>query len=129
MQAIALSPVHVRTAGALYLVIILCGLTAEIALRGPLLAGSPPEIAGAIGANLPQFRLSLLADVIMLLADIALALLFWLPFVPCRAPCCLSNPNSPPALGPGISPCSEVIFEAREVTPMRPSSVGTMWLS
>ncbi|MFC0157789.1 DUF4386 domain-containing protein [Mameliella alba] len=77
MQALAPSPVHVRTAGALYLVIILCGLTAEIALRGPLLAGSPQEIAAAIGANLPQFRLSLLADVVMLLADIALALLFF----------------------------------------------------
>lgn len=77
MQALAPSPVHVRTAGALYLVIILCGLTAEIALRGPMLAGAPAEIAGAISANLPQFRLSLLADVVMLLADIALALLFF----------------------------------------------------
>ncbi|MBY6161984.1 DUF4386 domain-containing protein [Mameliella alba] len=66
-----------RSAGALYLVIILCGLTAELALRGPLLQGAPPDVAQAIASNMRQFRLSLLADVVMLLADIALALLFY----------------------------------------------------
>lgn len=66
-----------RTAGALYLVIILCGLTAELALRGPLLSGTPDVIAATLAANLPVLRASLLADLTMLLADIALALVFY----------------------------------------------------
>lgn len=66
-----------RSAGALYLVIILCGLTAELALRGPLLSGTPDQVAAAMAANLPYLRLSLLADLVMLLADIALALVFF----------------------------------------------------
>lgn len=77
MQARSQSPALVRSAGALYLVIILCGLTAELALRGPLLQGSAEEVAAAMTAGLPQLRLSLLADVVMLLADIALALVFF----------------------------------------------------
>ncbi|SMX43180.1 DUF4386 domain-containing protein [Maliponia aquimaris] len=66
-----------RTAGGLYLVIILCGLTAELVLRGPLLTGTPDQIAAALAANLPSLRASLLADLTMLLADIALALVFY----------------------------------------------------
>ncbi|CAN0058891.1 MAG: hypothetical protein CMF72_17040 [Mameliella sp.] len=77
MHAAHPSSVLTRCAGALYLVIILCGLTAELLLRGPLLQGSPTEIAAAMTAHLPQLRLSLLADVIMLLADITLALVFF----------------------------------------------------
>ena len=72
MQALhAQTPV--RVAGLLYLVIILSGLSAELVLRGPLMAGG----AEAIAANLPRFRLGLLADMTMLLADIVLALLFF----------------------------------------------------
>lgn len=67
----------VRLAGLLYLVIIVTGLSAELALRGPLLAGGPEQIAAAVSAALPRFRMALLADVVMLGADIALALLFW----------------------------------------------------
>lgn len=70
-------PRLVRLAGALYLVIILCGLTAELMLRGPLLAGSPEEVVRALGAGISQLRLSLLADTVMLLADVALALVFF----------------------------------------------------
>lgn len=70
-------PRLVRLAGALYLVIILCGLTAELVLRGPLLAGSPEEVVRALGAGISQLRLSLLADTVMLLADVALALVFF----------------------------------------------------
>lgn len=70
-------PRLVRLAGALYLVIILCGLTAELVLRGPLLAGSPEEVVRALGAGISQLRLSLLADTVMLLADVALALVLF----------------------------------------------------
>ena len=77
-----MTPTHkdprlVRTAGALYLIIILCGLTAELLLRGPLLQGSPDQIARALSANVVQLRLSLIADTVMLLADVALALVFF----------------------------------------------------
>ena len=77
-----MTPTHkdprlVRTAGALYLIIILCGLTAELLLRGPLLQGSPDQIARALSANVVQLRLSLTADTVMLLADVALALVFF----------------------------------------------------
>lgn len=67
----------VRLAGLLYLTIILTGLSAELALRAPLLSGTPEQIAAAVSGSLPRFRLALLADVVMLGADIALALLFW----------------------------------------------------
>jgi len=70
-------PRLVRLAGALYLAIILCGLTAELFLRGPLLQGTPDQIAQALGANIGQLRLSLIADTVMLLADVALALVFF----------------------------------------------------
>ena len=66
-----------RFAGALYLAIILCGLTAELFLRGPLLQGTPDQIARALGANIGQLRLSLVADTVMILADVALALVFF----------------------------------------------------
>ena len=77
-----MTPTHkdprlVRTAGALYLIIILCGLTAELLLRGPLLQGSPDQIARALSANVVQLRLSLIVDTVMLLADVALALVFF----------------------------------------------------
>jgi hypothetical protein len=67
----------VRLAGALYLAIILCGLTAELFLRGPLLQGTPDQVAQALSANTGQIRLSLVADTVMLLADVALALVFF----------------------------------------------------
>jgi hypothetical protein len=70
-------PRLVRIAGALYLTIILCGLSAELLLRGPLLQGTPDQIAQALNANVGQLRLSLIADVVMLLADVGLALVFF----------------------------------------------------
>lgn len=70
-------PRLVRLAGALYLAIILCGLTAELFLRGPLLQGTPDQIARALGANIGQLRLSLVADTVMILADVTLALVFF----------------------------------------------------
>lgn len=63
-----------RAAGALYVTIILLGLSAEFALRGPLIdATSAPLTFAAISTHLPQFRLSILADAGMILADVALA--------------------------------------------------------
>ncbi|WP_425098901.1 DUF4386 domain-containing protein [Tropicibacter sp. S64] len=70
-----------RTAGALYVLIILCGLSAELLLRGPILGS-----AETLAAHLPTFRLSLLADLAMILADVALALIFFTLLRPVSEP-------------------------------------------
>lgn len=75
-----------RTAGLLYLVIILCGVWSEAAVRAALL--DPQDAAAtarAVAANLPLFRLSILADMVMALADVALAVLLFV----------LLRPNGP----------------------------------
>jgi hypothetical protein len=68
-----------RAAGVLYLVIIVCGVGGEGLVRGPLTAATDAEtVANLLAAELP-FRLSILADVVMALADVALgALLYFL---------------------------------------------------
>ena len=72
-----------RAAGLLYLVIIIAGLSAELALRAPLLAeGDALATADNIRAALPGFRLSLLLDLVMILSDVALACLLYLIFAP-----------------------------------------------
>lgn len=61
-----------RLGGALYLAIIGLGLTSEVALRGPL-AGDPAAIAAA-----PMlWRASLMADLLMVCADVALAVVLF----------------------------------------------------
>ncbi|WP_072776757.1 DUF4386 domain-containing protein [Marivita hallyeonensis] len=68
----------VRLAGLLYLVIILSGLSAEFVFRGPLLSsGDATTTIDAIAASMGMFRAGLVGDVVMLLADIALALVFF----------------------------------------------------
>jgi len=70
-----------RYAGLLYVIIILCGVGSEVALRGPLIDfGSAEATAMAIEDETLQFRLSIMADVIMALADAALAVLLFLIF-------------------------------------------------
>lgn len=80
MKTLPLSPGQVRFAGLCYLVIILCGVGSEVALRGPLIDfGSADGTAQAILAQTMRFRLSIMADVMMALADVALAiLLYWM---------------------------------------------------
>lgn len=64
-----------RIAGAIYLLLIAAGVTSEFFLRGPLV--SAPDPVAAIAAAPMTFRLSLLGDLVMLLCDITLALLFF----------------------------------------------------
>ena len=74
-------PRQVRFAGLCYLTIILCGVGSEVALRGPLMNfGSAEATALAIEAETLRFRLSIMADVVMALADAALAVLLFLMF-------------------------------------------------
>lgn len=46
-------------------------------MRGPLLQGTPDQIAETLAAKIGQLRLSLMADTVMLVADVALALVFF----------------------------------------------------
>ena len=73
--AVSLPLTPARAAGGLYVLIIMMGVTSEFALRGPFLASASPT--AAIAGDPTAFRLSLLGDVIMMLADIALALLLY----------------------------------------------------
>jgi hypothetical protein len=69
-----------QAAGLLYALIIVLGLTSEIVLRGPLFhEGDPAATAAAILGAEGRLRLSVLADMAMATADVALAvLLLWL---------------------------------------------------
>lgn len=72
---------HARLAGACYLIIIFCGVGSEVALRGPLIDfGSAKETVQAIAAETLRFRLSILVDLVMALADAAVAVLLFLMF-------------------------------------------------
>lgn len=80
MQA---QPPHIlRAAGVLYLVIIATGLTGELALRGPLIGASPAETAAALASGEMLLRLSVLADAVMISADVALAILLFAILAP-----------------------------------------------
>lgn len=72
-----------RYAGLLYLIIIVFGITSEVALRGPLInlsnaSGTADAIQSAVGT----FRLSIAADLVMALADAGLAILLFVLFRP-----------------------------------------------
>jgi len=67
-------------AGLLYVAIIALGLTAEFAIRAPLIGPDAEATASALAANSTVFRLSILADVVMVAADLALALALYLFF-------------------------------------------------
>ena len=76
------TPALARLAGLLYLVIIVCGVGSEAAVRGSLaVPGDAAATAANVVANEAAFRLSILADVAMALADVglgaALLVLLW----------------------------------------------------
>ena len=67
-----------RVAGLLYLVIIVAGVGGEALVRGPIaVAGDPSQtVANLVAAELP-FRLSVMGDALMALADVALGVLLF----------------------------------------------------
>lgn len=78
-----LPPAQRRFAGLLYLVIILCGLGAELALRGPLIVpGDAAATAAAVFAGMIRFKAAIGVEIVMVMADIALAVLLWRFFRP-----------------------------------------------
>ena len=67
-----------RFAGVLYLVIIAAGLFAEMAVRSHLIvAGDAAATADNIMASEGLFRLGFVGDLAMIMADVAIALLFY----------------------------------------------------
>ena len=77
-----MTPIHpvmyARIAGILYLVIIVLGLTGELALRSALMVeGDPVETAKNILAQPSLFRIGFMTDSVMVLCDIALAVLLF----------------------------------------------------
>ena len=67
-----------RTAGVLYLMIIIAGIFAQFFVRQSLLVpGDAAATAANIAASEQLFRLGIAADLIMILSDIALALAFY----------------------------------------------------
>jgi hypothetical protein len=78
MQTLPISYRQARFAGLCYLIIILCGVGSEVALRGPLInLHSALDTAHAIEAETLRFRFSIMADIVMALADAALAVLLF----------------------------------------------------
>ncbi len=69
---------YARLAGALYLIIIVLGLTSEVAIRGNIVvAGDASATAANISAYEGLFRLSLVADIVMALSDVGVAILLY----------------------------------------------------
>lgn len=67
-----------RTAGVLYLLIILCGITAEVVVRSALVVqGDPMASMENIQNSTGLYHLGFVLDVIMLLCDVAIAVLFY----------------------------------------------------
>lgn len=67
-----------RTAGLLYLTIIVCGLFAEIGVRSRLIEqGDPAATAANILEHPSLFRVGVAADIVMLLCDVAIAVVLY----------------------------------------------------
>lgn len=66
-----------RTAGAFYLAIIILGLTAELALRTQFIRPDAATTAQLIASTNPAFPLSIVADTMMLAADVVVAILLY----------------------------------------------------
>lgn len=67
-----------RTAGVLYVIIIACGLFAEIGVRSRLIeAGDPAATARNIIDSPVLFRAGLAADIVMFIADVAIAVVLY----------------------------------------------------
>lgn len=67
-----------RPAGALYLVIIVCGIYAEVAVRSQVLvAGDAPATAANLAAAEVLVRTAFVADTLMAAADVGLAVLLY----------------------------------------------------
>ena len=68
---------YARLAGVLYLMIIVCGISSEVFIRSRLIVtGDAAATAANLLASQALFRVGFAADVVMLLSDVAIAVLF-----------------------------------------------------
>lgn len=75
-----------RSAGVLYLVIIAAGIFAEFFVRSSLtVAGDAATTAANIAASEQLFRVGIAADLVMIVSDIALGLVFYVLLRPVNA--------------------------------------------
>ncbi|BBO91484.1 DUF4386 domain-containing protein [Desulfosarcina ovata] len=75
--------VHARIAGLLYLIIIVFGIFSEVFVRGSLIVtGDAAATVTNILASEWMFRIGFAADAIMLLSDVAIAVLFYVLLKP-----------------------------------------------
>jgi hypothetical protein len=69
---------YARLAGLLYLVVFVCGVFSELGVRSKLIAdGDPTATAANVTASEGLFRLGLVSDLVMLLADVGVAVLLY----------------------------------------------------
>lgn len=74
---------YARIAGLLYLAIIMCGIFSEVFVRSRLIVtGDATATASNILASTALFRAGFAADTIMLLSDVAIAVMFYVLFKP-----------------------------------------------
>lgn len=74
---------YARLGGALYLILIIAGIFAEFFVRSSLIVpGDAAATASQITASEGLFRFGIAADGIMIISDIALALIFYVLFKP-----------------------------------------------
>lgn len=83
-QGKALSPLmYARVAGVLYLIIIVFGISSEVFIRSSLIVhDDPATTATNIQMSSMLFRTGFAADTVMLLADVAIAVLFYVLLKP-----------------------------------------------
>lgn len=70
-----------RLSGLFYVIIILCGVSAELVFLGPrIVAGDGAATQALVTAQMSAFRLGIAATMVMVLADIALAVTLFAVF-------------------------------------------------
>jgi len=84
MRVSDISPrLYARIAGILYLIIIVCGMSAEVFIRSSLIvSGDAAATANNILSSQALYRLGFAADSIMLIADVGIAIIFYLLLKP-----------------------------------------------
>jgi hypothetical protein len=83
IQSVQLMKTNARAAGVLYLIIIISGLFSELFVRsGIIVTGDANATAENIAANSFLFRIGFISDLIMVMSDVGVALLFYLLLKP-----------------------------------------------
>jgi hypothetical protein len=83
MKTIQLIKTNAHVAGVLYLTIILSGLFSELFVRsGIIVPGDAAATAANIAGNTFLFRIGFISDLVMVMSDVGVALLFYLLLKP-----------------------------------------------